>query len=221
MFEEAVGHLAQAEAHVLEADFLADDVERHRRETAVHLAHDAREHRAVAHAGIEQAHRRRPRMDLAELEPDAPRDHVLLAAGIDEEQVLLAVVEEAEVGFRIGLRCGHRGMLRGTGMDQRHQLRRRIADARAAMLRYEIVDAGEGLGGDARPVAQPRDELAVVDGAAAESRFGHARAPAKIRDASQKGTGSSPALYLQKPSSVTGLRENLARVPCGTSTTPA
>src|SRR5207344_3242211 len=39
----------------------------------------------------------RPRMDVAELEPDAARHHVLLAAGVDEEEVLLAVVEEAEV----------------------------------------------------------------------------------------------------------------------------
>ena len=103
---EAVGHLAQAQAHVLEADLLAHDVERHRREAPVHLAHHLREHRAVAHAGVEQAHRGRARVDVAELEPDARRDHVLLAAGVDEEQVLLAVVEEAEVLFRRRLaRC--------------------------------------------------------------------------------------------------------------------
>jgi hypothetical protein len=109
MLEEAVRHLAQRQAHVLEADLLADDEERHRREAPVHLAHHSREHGAVAHAGVEQPHRRRTRMDMAELEPDAARDHVLLAAGVDEEEVLLAVVEEAEVLFRRELAHRRRG----------------------------------------------------------------------------------------------------------------
>src|SRR2546430_8245587 len=45
---EAVDHLAQRQAHVLQADLLADDVERHGGETPVHLAHHARQHGAVA-----------------------------------------------------------------------------------------------------------------------------------------------------------------------------
>ena len=67
MLEEAVGHLVEREPHVLEADLLADDVERHGREAVVHRAHHARQHGAVADAGIEDAHRRRARMDVGEL----------------------------------------------------------------------------------------------------------------------------------------------------------
>ena len=151
----------------------------------MHLAHHAREHRAIAHAGIEDAYRRRPRMDLAQLEPDAARDHVLLAAGVDEQQVLLAVVEEAEVGFGIRFLRRRRRALHGSGVDQRHQLRRRIARAGCAVLHHEIVDAGESFRRDACAIAQARDELAVFHRPAAESRLGHAGAAAKIRDTAQ------------------------------------
>ena len=42
---------------------------------------------------------------LAELQGDALGDHPLLAAGVDEHQVFLAVVEEAEFpGFPVALR---------------------------------------------------------------------------------------------------------------------
>ena len=52
---EASGIFSSVEAHVLEADFLADDVERHGRKALVHRAHHARQHRAVADAGVEHA----------------------------------------------------------------------------------------------------------------------------------------------------------------------
>ena len=55
------------------------------------------EHGAVAHAGVEHAHRRRARMDVGELHADALGDHPFLAAGGDEQQVFLPVVVEAEV----------------------------------------------------------------------------------------------------------------------------
>ena len=55
MLEKAVGHLLQREADVLEADFLADDVERHRSEAAVHRAHA----RARARCRRRRRHRRR------------------------------------------------------------------------------------------------------------------------------------------------------------------
>ncbi len=190
MLVEAVDHLAQGEAHVLEADLLADDVERHRREAPVHLAHHAREHRAVAHAGVEQAHRGRARMDVAELEPDALRHHVLLAAGVDEQQVLLPVVEEAEVLFRRRVARMHdRQRRQRAGADQRQQLRRRIARARGAVLHHELVDPLQGLRSDPRTVAQPRDELAVVHRAPAESGLGHASATAEFGDAAQQAAG--------------------------------
>ena len=68
MLEEAVRHLLQGEADVLEADLLADHVERHVRKAVVHRAHHAQQHGAVADAGVEHAHRRRARMDVGELE---------------------------------------------------------------------------------------------------------------------------------------------------------
>jgi hypothetical protein len=186
MLVEAVDHLAQAEAYVLEADLLAHDVERHRRESAVHLAHHPREHRAIAHARVEKAHRRWARMDMRELEPHAARHHVFLAARIDEEEVLLAVVEKAEVLFRRRLaRCCNHG-LHSAGANEGQQFRRRIARARRAVLHHELVDPGESLGRDARAVAQPRDELAVVHRAPAEGRLRHAGAPAEFGDASQE-----------------------------------
>ena len=40
---------------------------------------------------------------------------------------------------------------------------------------HEAVDAVERIGRDAPAVAQPRGELAVVDGAAAEREFGQPR----------------------------------------------
>jgi hypothetical protein len=183
---EAVGHLVEAEPGVLEADLLADHVEGQRRQAAVHLAHDAGEHRAVAHAGVEHAHRRRLGMQVGELQVDAARHHLLLAAGVDEQQIFLAVVEEAEVArgraFRVGrFRLQAR---RPAHAQQLHQLTRR--DRRLdALAGEEDADALQRLRRDAGAIAQAGDELAVVDGAPTERGFGHARAPAKFRDAVQ------------------------------------
>src|SRR5262249_60566913 len=47
---------------------------------------------------------------------------------------------------------------------------------------HEAADAVERLGGDAAAVAQPRGELAVVDGALAEGRFRQAAVPAIVGD---------------------------------------
>ena len=101
MLEEAIRHLLQREPDVLEADLLADGVERHVRETVVHGAHHAYQHRAVADAGVEHPHRRRARVDVDEFFGDAVRDLPFLAAGVDEQQIFLPVVEEAEVALRI------------------------------------------------------------------------------------------------------------------------
>jgi hypothetical protein len=188
VLEEAVGHLADRQAHVLEADLLADDVERNRGKAPVHLAHHARQHGAVAHAGVEDAHRGGLRVDVAELQAHAPGDHILLAAGVDEEKILLPVVEEAEVLFRRkGLARQRRGR-HGARADERQELGRRLAGACEAVLLYELVDPVERLRSDAGAVAQPRDEFAVVDGAPAEGGLGHARAPAEIRDTAEQGT---------------------------------
>ncbi len=107
MLEEAVGHLVERQAHVLEADLLAGDVEGEALVALVHRAQHAGEHGAVAHAGIEEAHRRRARLDQLELARDAVRHHPLLRAGVDEHQIFLAVVVEAEIllrGRAFGLR---------------------------------------------------------------------------------------------------------------------
>jgi hypothetical protein len=50
------------------------------------------------------------------------------------------------------------------------------------MRGHEVVDAIERVGGDAAAVAQSRRELAVVDGTAAERRFGKPGLSAIIRD---------------------------------------
>ena len=197
MLVEAVDHLAQRQAHILQADLLADDVEGHGGKAAVHLAHHARQHGAVAHAGVEQPHRGRLGMDVSELEPDAARHHVLLAAGIHEQQVLLPVVEEAEVLLRRQrFARRRRGGLHGARADQRQQLGRRIARAGEPVPGDELVDPLQSLWRDARAVAQPRDELAVVHRAPAEGGFSHAGAPAEIRNASeQRAAGLDDLLH--------------------------
>ena len=121
MLAETVGHLLQRKAHVLEADLLADHVERHMRETVVHCAQHAQHHSAVADAGIEHAHGRRARMDVGELERDAIGDHPLFAAGIDEEEIFLPVVEEAEVALRVVVAGRHQGVGRRRDSQRRGQ----------------------------------------------------------------------------------------------------
>ena len=172
MLEKAVGHFLQRQAHVFERDLLADDVERHVGEAVVGGAHHAGEHRAVADAGVEDAHRRRMRMDMRQFLGDAVRDLPLLAAGVDEQQIFLPVVEEAEIALRIARRERRRGQRR----RQRRARRVRALDDRRPFAlrrirRHEAVDAVERVGGDAAAVAQPRRKLAVVDGAAAEGGF--------------------------------------------------
>ena len=67
----------------------------------MHGPHHAREHRAIADAGVEHAHRRRARIDVLELARGALGNHPFLAAGVDEEQILLAIVEEAEIAAAV------------------------------------------------------------------------------------------------------------------------
>src|SRR6266404_553969 len=47
-------------------------------------------------------------MDVGQFERDAARDHPFFAAGVDEQQVLLPVVEEAEVALGIAFAGRHR-----------------------------------------------------------------------------------------------------------------
>ena len=122
----------------------------------MHLAHDPGQHRAIAHAGVEHANGRRLGMQVGELHADAPRNHLLLAAGVDEQQILLPVVEEAEIARRSLL-----GAALGLG--------RATALARAA-----TASARGGLAGAATP--------RVVRKALTRSRVsGVMRAPSRRR----------------------------------------
>ena len=198
MLEEAVGHLLQREAHVLEADLLADDVERHVREAVVHRAHHAREHRAVAHAGVEQAQRRRARMDVGELQRrrGCATTHFSLQVLTNSRyfcrlskkrklrcgSAAVAAAGAAGCGRWIG-RPSERAAVSRSARRGARSCDRGIAAGRPAALlvrRHEAADAVERFGGDAAAVAQPAGELAVVDGAAAEGRFGQAGLAAVI-----------------------------------------
>src|ERR1700751_3253839 len=96
MLEQPIRHLVEHEADVLEADLLPDDVAGQGRKALVHSAHHARQHSAVADPGVENANGGRPRIDIAQFHRDPLRDDPLLATGIDEQQVFLSVVVEAE-----------------------------------------------------------------------------------------------------------------------------
>ena len=155
MLDETVGHFLQTEPYVFEADLFADDVERHGRKTVVHRAHHARQHSAVAEAGVEHTHRRRARMNIGELEIDAVGDLPLLAAGVDEQQIFLPVVEEAEIALRVLALDGrlrqrfhrrHRGL--GCRVEQDAAARRRGA----GIARHEGADALQRIGGDAAAI---------------------------------------------------------------------
>jgi hypothetical protein len=190
MLVEAVGHFLQAEPRVLEADLLADGIERQRRKAPVHFAQHARQHGAVAHAGVEHAHRGRRRMQVGELQADAAGDGFLLAAGVDEQQIFLAVVEEAEIaGGRISLRKSPlRTGVGGSDPQQRPELGRR--DRRLDTPgRQEIAHPFQGFGSNPRPVAQTGHELAVIDCPAPERRFRHVGPAAEFGNAVQQPDG--------------------------------
>src|SRR5262245_41512046 len=121
-------------------------------------------------------------MHIGDLKRDAAGDHPFFAAGIDEQQVLLPVVEEAEVALRVAL-AGRRRRGRGDGGAR---FARALDDGgtrdRGPVGLHEAADAVERLGGDAAAVAQPRSELAVIDGAPAEGRFRKSAVPAIVGD---------------------------------------
>ena len=93
--------------------------------------------------------------------------------------------------------------------QQLHQLARR-GRRLDALAGEEGADALERLGRDAGAVAQARDELAVVDGAAPEGRLGHAGAAAELRDAVQQ----SDSCVGHRPGSLAGVRPGLFRSGC-------
>ena len=107
MLEQPVRHLVERQPDVLQAELLAGDIERHMGKAAVHRAHHPRQHRAVADTGVEHPQRRRARMQAGQLQRHPLGDHPLLAAGVDEQQVFLPVLEEAEIAAGIALLRRH------------------------------------------------------------------------------------------------------------------
>src|SRR6185437_6159648 len=140
----------------------------------------------------------RVRMNIGELERDALRHHTFFAAGVDEEQIFLAIVVEAEILVlrhiaRWGARSRYRRgwARRGSRMDDgvrrvRHGQRRdRTAMLGRAALLLAIDESAYALDRlIAHPAAetQPAHQLAVIHREPAESRFGHADAAAKSRN---------------------------------------
>ena len=185
---EAVRHLLEAQAHVLEADFLADDLERHVGEPAMHVAHHVGDDGAVTHAGVEDLQARRRRLDVRQFLADAVAHHPLLIAGVHEHQVFLAVVVEPEGALAVFLLAllaagllggggfgGGRAFLllarnrRGASADCRH-----FVPLRIGIFSDELLDLVERPNRDALAVSQSADELAVIDCPATECGFSHA-----------------------------------------------
>ena len=88
------------------------------------------------------------------------RDHPLLAAGMDEQQVFLPVLEEAEIAAGVALLRRHFEAAR-----RRQPARHRGRDIG--------LDAIQRIDGDALALAQAMHQLAVIDRAAAKGRFRH------------------------------------------------
>ena len=134
----------------------------------MHRAHHPRKHRTVADASVEYAKRRRAGMQAGQLQRHPLGDHPLLAAGMDEQQVFLAVLEKPEIAAWIALFRRHLEPAR----------RRQRAGGRGDIG----LDAIQRIDGDALALAQPMHQLAVVDGPAAKRRLRHVGLAAELRD---------------------------------------
>ena len=145
----------------------------------MHRAHDPRQNRAVADAGVEHPDGRRRRMDVGEFQRDAIGDLGLLAAGRDEQEILLPVVEEPEarrrpIGFRLAARRAAEPCLARppqAGFQRRWPAHGQIE-----------LDLIERFGGNPRAVAEAGDKFSVVDDAASEGRFRGPRFATEIPD---------------------------------------
>ncbi len=185
MFEQPVGHLLQRQPHVLVADFLGDDIERHGRKARMQRPHHPRQHRAVADAGVEDPQRRRRRLQIAEFERNPVGDLGLLAAGRDEQQVFLPVVEEPETG---GLRCRARRQRRWPPSQPAAAC---FAQRRRGLMMFGQIGADlvQRAGGDFGAVAQARHQLAVIDDEPPEGGFGRLRRAAIVPDFAENLVG--------------------------------
>ena len=134
-------------------------------------------------------------MDVGELFGDAMRHLPFLAAGVDEEQILLPIVEKSEIALGVGRLAGCGGGLCGRRLCGDRLQRRSGGRPGFAgsfyhdwtwslwwVSSHEAMDAIERIGGDAAAVAEPRGELAVIDGPASEGRFGKSGLPTIVGD---------------------------------------
>jgi len=116
--------------------------------------------------------RRRSRVNAAELQRHPLRRHPLFAAGMDEQQVFLAIFEKPEIaaGSRFS---GGTSSLRGGSTPAGHRGR-------------DIgLDTVEGVDRDSLALAQPVHQLAIVYSAATECRFRHVGLATEFRDLAQ------------------------------------
>src|SRR5258707_7897012 len=146
MFDEAVGHLVKREADIFQADLLADDIKWRGRKAVVHRAHHTRQYRAVADAGVEHTHRRRTWMNVGELEIDARCDLPFLRAGVHEQQIFLAVVEETKIALRVVSGESRNDGWRRRVFDMHHSRRRWLGQHAAAGRRPQEISPPERPG---------------------------------------------------------------------------
>ena len=154
---------------------------------------------------------------MGELHRHAIRHHPLLAAGIDEHQVFLAVVEEAEIlvarsgigrlfGLRRTVRAGNAGRRRGDLVYRAagaigvagNRLGSSVVAPAFRTAVHEGLQPVERIERHALAVAQPRHELAVIDGEPAEGRFRHFVATAIGRDLRQQFGMSRHGFFLAR-----------------------
>ena len=114
-------------------------------------------------------------MDIGKLQPDALRDHPLLAASGDKKQIFLTIVIKTEI---VG------GLPGGRQRKRRRDGQGAIGD-RLWLADDEGTDALDRFGLDAGTEAKPGNELAVVDCKPSKGRLGNAGIPAVFGDITQ------------------------------------
>ena len=115
MLEQPVRDLVQRQPDILKAELFAGDIERHMGKLAVHRAQYARQHGSVADASVEYPKCGGPGVDAGKLQRHPLGNHPFFAAGMDEQQVFLPVLEKPEIAAGIALWVIY-GVMRGDVM---------------------------------------------------------------------------------------------------------
>jgi hypothetical protein len=179
MLNKSINHFSQCKTHVLEADLLAHDIERHGGITVVHGAHDACQNASIANARIKDAQGWRSRINISQFLRDSIGYLPLLAAGVNEKKVFLAVVVKEKILIRVDLAARRQGREIWRRAPGRAQRQRHSAFA-LLVTGHERVDLVERIGRDPTAVSQSRHQLSVIDGRAAECGFGKSGFLAKL-----------------------------------------